>query len=247
MAAKRKFTGLNVVTMSKCQDYANRERCQRGDAIGDLKCIILDCEGFYYLFEKLEAFITYPKLEGDLEKHHRDMIEYEKNHESIPDLMPQFVVNGTLAAELALKAIIFKEKQEFEYGHNLRKLFYQLPEPHKSILTEKICQEVHQNEKTLLNNLNNIANLFEDFRYCFEHSVIGYSNFLNNFIHIVCDYAISLKPTDDKNNRYALSRSTSPTLVSNYTEHLPDKKLLEEKLRELTDLALEMGEVEETD
>ena len=52
---------------------------------------------------------------------------------------------------------------------------------------------------------------------------------------------------DDAVVEYALSRSTSPTLVSSYTEHLPDKKLLEEKLRELTDLALEMGEVEETD
>ena len=52
---------------------------------------------------------------------------------------------------------------------------------------------------------------------------------------------------DDAVVEYALSRSTSPTLVSSYTEHLPDKKLLEEKLRELTDLALEIGEVEETD
>ena len=52
---------------------------------------------------------------------------------------------------------------------------------------------------------------------------------------------------DDAVVEYALSRSTSPTLVSSYTEHLPDKKLLEEKLRELTDLALEMGDVEETD
>lgn len=52
---------------------------------------------------------------------------------------------------------------------------------------------------------------------------------------------------DDAVVEYALSRSTSPTLVSGYTEYLPDKKLLEEKLRELTDLALEMGEIEETD
>ncbi len=52
---------------------------------------------------------------------------------------------------------------------------------------------------------------------------------------------------DDAVVEYALSRSTSSTLVSSYTEYLPDKKLLEEKLRELTDLALEMGEIEETD
>ena len=44
---------------------------------------------------------------------------------------------------------------------------------------------------------------------------------------------------DDAVVEYALSRSMSPTLVSAYTLQLPDKKLLQEKLRELTDLALE--------
>jgi len=38
---------------------------------------------------------------------------------------------------------------------------------------------------------------------------------------------------------YALSRSMSPTLVSDYTLCLPDKKILKDKLRELTELALE--------
>ena len=47
---------------------------------------------------------------------------------------------------------------------------------------------------------------------------------------------------DDSVVEYALSRSTSPTLVSSYTQHLPDKKLLQQKLRELTDLALETAE-----
>ena len=31
----------------------------------------------------------------------------------------------------------------------------------------------------------------------------------------------------------------SPTMVADYTLHLPDKKLLQNKLRELTELALE--------
>lgn len=41
---------------------------------------------------------------------------------------------------------------------------------------------------------------------------------------------------------YALSRSMSPMLVSDYTLCLPDKKLPQNKLRELTELALENGE-----
>lgn len=50
---------------------------------------------------------------------------------------------------------------------------------------------------------------------------------------------------DDAVVEYALSRSMSPTLVSDYTLRLPDKELLQNKLRELTDLALESSEGDE--
>ncbi|MDE5601061.1 MAG: PDDEXK nuclease domain-containing protein [Clostridia bacterium] len=41
---------------------------------------------------------------------------------------------------------------------------------------------------------------------------------------------------DDTVVEYALSRSLSPTMVADYTLNLPDKKLLTEKLREITEL-----------
>ena len=44
---------------------------------------------------------------------------------------------------------------------------------------------------------------------------------------------------DDMVVEYALSRSISPTLVSEYTFALPDKKLLKSKMREIADLAYE--------
>lgn len=43
---------------------------------------------------------------------------------------------------------------------------------------------------------------------------------------------------DDAVVEYALSRSLSPTLVSDYTLKLPDKNLLKEKLKELAELAI---------
>lgn len=50
---------------------------------------------------------------------------------------------------------------------------------------------------------------------------------------------------DDTVVEYALSRSMSPTMVADYTLHLPDKAVLQNKLRELTEqLALESGDVE---
>lgn len=51
---------------------------------------------------------------------------------------------------------------------------------------------------------------------------------------------------DDAVVEYALSRSISPTLVSDYQLCLPDKQLLQNKLRELTELALENGESDES-
>lgn len=47
---------------------------------------------------------------------------------------------------------------------------------------------------------------------------------------------------DDTVVEYALSRAMSPTMVADYTLHLPDKTILQNKLRELTELALESSE-----
>lgn len=47
---------------------------------------------------------------------------------------------------------------------------------------------------------------------------------------------------DDAVVEYALSRSMSPTLVSDYTLCLPDKQILKDKLQELAELALEGGD-----
>ena len=44
---------------------------------------------------------------------------------------------------------------------------------------------------------------------------------------------------DDTVVEYALSRSMSTTMVADYTLHLPDKTVLQNKLREIADLALE--------
>ena len=52
---------------------------------------------------------------------------------------------------------------------------------------------------------------------------------------------------DDAVVEYALRRSISPALVANYQLHLPNKKLLEDKLRELTEIAEVQNEDEDAD
>lgn len=44
---------------------------------------------------------------------------------------------------------------------------------------------------------------------------------------------------DEQVVEYAMSRSMSPTMVSQYTLKLIDKKLLEEKLKEINDIVEE--------
>lgn len=47
---------------------------------------------------------------------------------------------------------------------------------------------------------------------------------------------------DDEVVEYALSRSLSPTMVSDYRLQLPDKKVLQKKLKELTETAVQQLE-----
>lgn len=199
MRKTRKFYGNTFALKNKCENCPQKGDCIKGDKVFTSKEILVDCEAFYYVFKKLEEFDTHPRLDGDVEKHKHDMIEYEEKHKGVPMLTPPLIANGTLAVELALKFLVFKEKGEYECGHHLCFLFNQLTEPHKTVLTERICKEANQNETTFIENINNISNLFEDFRYFYEHEILGYSNFLNDFIHIVCDYAISLKSEYDEN------------------------------------------------
>lgn len=52
---------------------------------------------------------------------------------------------------------------------------------------------------------------------------------------------------DDAVVEYALSRSMSPTLVADYTLYLPDKKVLRNKLRELTEIALKTEDMSDSE
>lgn len=195
--AKRKFMGVPFTIQEKCLDCKQLEQCDRKNQSLTAKGIVLDCEGFYFVFKKLEQLEQRPKFDGNLETYENAITIFEEQHMGVLYLSPTLVVNGALAAELALKFLIFKENGEFDCIHNLHKLFEQLPTCHKSALSGIIYQQAHQNKETLKINLLNIANLFEDYRYFFGKEHLGYSNFFNDFVHIVCDYAISLKPEDD--------------------------------------------------
>lgn len=198
MSPRRKFTGVPFIPKPKCATCEHLEQCTNSNNSMTIKLMVLECESFYHLYKQLEEFEKMPALCESLEKSQEIIDDYVKRHEDIPSLRSPLVVNGALAAELALKFLIYKEMGSYECIHNLHSLFEQLPDCHKNALTEMIYKQAHQNEETLKINLTNISNLFEDFRYSFGKEQLGYSGFFYEFVHIVCEYAILQKPIDEE-------------------------------------------------
>ena len=154
----------------------------------DVSGVLLDCKAFYTVFCELEERCTIPFGDSEkMEKYHAGSDEGKRLF-----LTPAMVTNGALAVELALKALAQRETGMFDCVHSIDKLFYALPEEHKVILSDIIKTKAHQSDVTLKKNLEIIGNFFVDWRYFFQFESIGYSGFLLDFIHIVCDYAIAI-------------------------------------------------------
>ena len=161
----------------------------------DASSVILDCKAFYIVFCELEERCRIPDDPEEKKRYHE-----ETDARKRPYLTPAMVTNGVLAAELALKALTLKETGTFDCIHDLDKLFYALPEEHREALSSLIKAKSCQNDATLKKNLETISNFFVDWRYFFQFEAIGFSNFLPEFIHIVCDYAIAEIATFNEND-----------------------------------------------
>jgi len=123
----------------------------------------------------------------------------------------------------------FKDSYVFE--------FLNLPDPHsESDLQRGLVRQMR----------NFILELGKDFLFIGEEYKlqVGNSDFYVDllFYHrgLQCLVALSIgvllcKDKDSEVVEYALSRSLSPTMVSEYKTQLPDKKLLQQKLHELFD------------
>ena len=152
----------------------------------DVSGVLQDCKAFYIVFCELEERCRIPDVPEEKKRYHE-----ESDAGKLPFLTPAMVTNGVLAAELALKALTLKETGTFDRIHDLDKLFYALPEEHKNALSSLIKEKSCQNDVTLKTNLETIGSFFQEWRYFFQYEAIGYSNFMLEFIHIVCDYAIA--------------------------------------------------------
>ena len=161
------------------------ENCNRTDcefSLSDFtgEKIARECKTYYDLFLELEQRSRLVQLVHDGE-------EYE------PNLMGPAIVIGSLSAELSLKLLIFIEKGQFDYIHDLEKLFYNLPDNDLNELSTRLRTEVHLDDNSLRACIKQIAHNFEFWRYFFQADVGGITHFFPKFVHIVCDYALSGK------------------------------------------------------
>ncbi len=186
--------------MARKHEIEQPKKCQNCDSAGDCEFlkllfqkpfdasgVLLDCKAFYIVFCELEERCRIPDDPEEKKQYHE-----ESDAGKRPFLTPAMVTNGVLAAELALKALVLRETSIFDCIHYLDKLFYSLPDNHRKALSSLIKEKAHQNDATLKTNLETISNFFQEWRYFFQHDIIGYSNFLPEFIHIVCDYALGV-------------------------------------------------------
>ncbi len=162
----------------------------------DASGVLLDCKAFCIVFCELEERCRIPDNPEEKKRYHE-----ESDAGKHPYLVPAMVTNGVLAAELALKALALRETGAFDCIHDLDKLFYALPEVHKTALSSLIKEKSCQNDATLKKNLETISLFFHKWRYFFQHETVGYTSFMTEFIHIVCDYAIATIENSEKDDK----------------------------------------------
>jgi hypothetical protein len=166
----------------KCGACQNAEECCPESVTAE--GILLCCKSFYYVYRDLDKKCCIPFDKVDKMQHIMGIPEDK------PFLDPAMLTNGTLAVELALKYLTFLETNTFECTHRLDDLFYELPEVHRIPLSKLLKEKARQDDESLRINLEQSANLFQEWRYFFQRDAVGYSHSLLDFVHITCEYAL---------------------------------------------------------
>lgn len=173
--------------------------CQWSDSCQGttLYCLLVDCKAFYYVYCWLAQENQMPVHDGSQEKFEAEIECYLEKQLRRPFLrIPQWT-NGAFAAELALKFLFAREDKSYVNIHNLKDLFYNLPEIHKLELLNRIKTQAHQTEKTLEIQLSDFSDAFVKSRYFFEYGSFGFSGLFDSFVKIVCEYALEFEQADD--------------------------------------------------
>lgn len=115
------------------------------------------------------------------------------------------IVNGAFSCELTLKAILAKNKIEYNNEHNLLSLFRLLPDSFQMELLDHLIQKAPEYKEMdkLVDELILVSNAFVDWRYAFEDKPVPAfdTRFLSAFANAaICTmfthYNVSLEPSE---------------------------------------------------
>ena len=115
------------------------------------------------------------------------------------------IVNGAFSCELTLKAILAKNKIEYEKEHDLLSLFMLLPDSFRTELFGYMIQKApeYKEPEKFADELILISNAFIDWRYAFEDKPVPAldTRFLSAFANaaiwtMFSHYNVSLEPCD---------------------------------------------------
>lgn len=194
-----KTKNFNPPIPESCEHCAEREYCVKEHNV-TAHAILVDCKSFYFVYSRLKKINRMPTFTGDYEKYEAEIDDYVQRQMELPCLDIPEVVNGALAAELAIKFLTFRETNTFYQTHNLEQLFAALPEIHKTELLSRIKVQAQQTDETFLSQLHLFANCFNDYRYFFERDSVATTGLFDQFVKIVCDYAVEYDVDTDSND-----------------------------------------------
>lgn len=175
------------------------DECQQSDSCQEITLhgILVDCKAFYYVYCWLVQENQIPIHDGNQKNFEAEMESYLKRQLGRPFLqIPQWT-NGAFASELALKFLFALEGKSYGNIHNLKDLFYNLPEIHKVELLNRIKTQANQSERTLEIQLSNFSNAFAQSRYFFEYGSFGFSGLFDSFVKIICEYTFEFDEAND--------------------------------------------------
>lgn len=190
---------FNPSISDSCEHCAHQEHCTKEHDV-TAHAILVDCRSFYFVYCRLEENNRMPTYTGDHKKYETEIDSFVQMQIELPCLDIPQVTNGALAAELAIKFLTFRETNTFYQIHDLEQLFAALPEIHKTELLSRIKVQAHQTDETFLYQLHQFANCFDGYRYFFERESVTTTGLFNQFVKIVCEYALEYAVAADSVN-----------------------------------------------
>lgn len=159
-----------------------------------VRMLASECKSFYQVFLDTETHVM-PHLEKLKQGVFDEKALEESNLYHIP-----YVVNGSFAAELAIKYLL--ELANIDYskgnkGHNLRYLFDLLLLNKGAIRQDReniialLCSDGHQTLETLKLNIAAWSDCYNRYRYLYSVDGAGTNHVFPLFVHTVCEYVIS--------------------------------------------------------